>query len=270
VRALQPASWTAASTASSSYQWSFARCNQQGLPNCARQDQATCNYYRDDPHIEGAFQIVLKTTAQKLDVRYDLRPVDVNGNILATATNSSCPATYTASECSYWSRYGRAPPKLCTGDLLDQCLTGKMDLDVAANDCVCGSYQTDTELNADFRFVPPSGFTGTIKFEYIVAQASWTPSTGRDNICSGRGGGGSCSEQDANTGYIPVTLVFKEFECAGIPGYCGSHGTCMAPGGCECEDGWMGDKCDMARSSALGLGPSAVSATIAIVVMAMW
>ena len=152
---MQRAKWMVASTGSSSYQWSWQRCRAQGLPLCQSCTNANYNFYLDNPYTEGAFRVLFEEVNGVPNFVYSLEPIDGNGTAISISTASA-----TQKRTDYTTRYSRAPPEICTGALLNQCLAGSMDLDT--NTCVCGMHQTDTELNADFMFVPPKGFTGTI------------------------------------------------------------------------------------------------------------
>merc|ERR1711871_1272329 len=162
---------------------------------------------------------------------------------------------------------GRPEPNLCTGAQLTACMDETLEYDTETG--VCASYSTDTELTADFVFQPPKDFTGTITFHYEVQQYDYcTPPEARANQCGGRnardtrscgpGSGPGCSQQTVNTGFIPVTLVVREHQCVMDESYC-VNGSCGKPGGCVCDEGYFGERCDMVRTS----GAAAASATLA-------
>ena len=233
-----------------------------------------CNFYKDNPYTEGAFKVALSEQNGAPEVDYTLQPVD--GSMICSRQDGDKCVEYIPSETNgalvvgedYLTRYGKDPPNLCAGAQLTQCMDETLEYDTA--DCTCGSYSTDTELTADFVFMPPTDFVGTITFQYEIRQYDFcTPPEARANQCGGRaarstvncnqGTGSGCSQHTVDTGFIPVTLVIRESQCVTDAAYC-VHGTCNAPGGCECDEGFFGQRCDMERTS----GAPAVSATVAL------
>lgn len=264
--------------------WSYQTARERGLPDApANPASSVCNFYKDNPYTEGAFKVAVRESNGQPPVTYTTTPVD--GSMVCaqadTANTAQC-REYVPSAThglilteSYAERYGKPEPNLCTDDAMTQCMDETIDLDETT--CTCGSYHTDTELTADFVFSPPKDFTGTITFQYEIRQYDFcTPSEvrtqtgGGETQCSNRaarstrtcsdtrGGGAGCSEQSVNSGFIPVTLLVRESQCVTDESYC-VHGTCQKPGGCECEEGWFGPRCDQERTSGAG----AVSATLA-------
>lgn len=260
------ASWNAAAQGSATYLWSFARCKQQGLEMCARNTQDACNYYKEVPITEGAFKVLLEDEGGSFD--YKAYAVDPEGNV-------------DRSPNSYQTKYGKPPPLICTGNELTKCLDGSAEsvADREQVGCVCGGYSIDTELNADFNFSPPQGFTGIIEFRYQINSYSYNEANGQDNLCTQIGGrtGGStgCSEQSAGTGLINVRVVVTEGDCVASPNYegssyCGPHGKCNMPSGCDCDPGWRGDQCDVERSAAASLNPSIFFVSVLALVSAVY
>jgi hypothetical protein len=248
-----------------------------------------CNFYKDNPYTEGQFKLALQESGNAPVVTHTLAAVDgsmvcsqvseENGKCLQYSPSATNGAVLTES---YADRYGIPPPVLCQGVQLTQCMDETLEYDTET--CVCASYQTDTELTADVVFQPPKDFTGTITFHYEVQQYDFcTPpesraetlitdgdGTRRVNQCGGRPArdtrtcntgserGPGCSQQTVNTGFIPVTLVVREHQCVTDEAYC-VNGDCQKPGGCLCNEGWFGDRCDMERTS----GAPAAAATFA-------
>jgi len=276
-----PMQWQFAASGSSTYTWSYNTARQRGLPDAPSQTNgAVCNFYKDNPYTEGAFKVALEETGNGANaapvVTHTLSPVDgsmicqpgavsAEGKCLQYSPGATNGAVITGED--YLTRYGRDPPVLCTGAELTACMDETLEYDTV--DCVCASHSTDTELTADFVFQPPKDFTGTITFHYEVQQYDFcTPPESRANQCGGRaarstrncntGSGTGCAQQTVNTGFIPVTLVVREHQCVTDTEYC-IHGTCGMPGGCVCEEGYTGDRCDIQRTS----GAAAASATLA-------
>merc|ERR1711871_932091 len=263
--------------------WSYKTARERGLPDAPNNPPGSvCNFYKDNPYTEGAFKVALRENSGQTAITYTVAAVDGSMTCAPDGTDDQgkCreyvpTATHGAILTQdYNERYGKSPPELCQGAMMTQCMDESLDFDDDSVTCTCGSYQTDTELTADFVFTPPKDFTGTITFQYEIRQYDFcTPSevrtqAGSTSECADRpprstrdcdtGTGPGCSEQYVDSGFIPVTLVIRESQCVEDASYC-VNGECGMPGGCVCEDGWFGPRCDMERIS----GAAAASATLA-------
>merc|ERR1711871_1934211 len=258
--------------------WSYKTARERGLPDAPNNPPGSvCNFYKDNPYTEGAFKVALRENSGQTAITYTVAAVDGSMTCAPDGTDDQgkCreyvpTATHGAILTQdYNERYGKSPPELCQGAMMTQCMDESLDFDDDSVTCTCGSYQTDTELTADFVLTPPKDFTGQITFQYEIRQYDFcTPPESRADQCDGRaarstqscdnGVGSGCSQHSVNSGFIPVTLVVRESQCVSDPTYC-VNGQCDAPGGCMCEDGWFGPRCDMERTS----GATCVSATLA-------
>lgn len=98
---------------------------------------------------------------------------------------------------------------------------------ISCTGCTGGSISYDTELGLTATYTPPDNFIGTIQFTYSLTN-------------------GPLSNLESTSVSGSISMHVGLSPCITDATYCGEHGTCQGPSGCECTTPhYSGERCNV-------------------------